>query len=169
MIPAGGNLGWWTDVLEVGDFDKDGDDDLAFIVNGAQQVSILSSNGDGTFATAFNYPLFGNPNGLHVADLNDDDVLDFVTTVRNDNSIRVYTGDGDGRFTFLEQLSSGTAPHGVSSGDFDGDGNQDLVATNFSSDNLTLWYGDGAGQLQPACVSRFRRRTRECDFGGLQQ
>ncbi|QDV43538.1 FG-GAP repeat protein [Stieleria neptunia] len=143
-IAAGGNLGWWTDVLEVGDFDNDGDDDIAMIVNGAQQVSVLISNGDGTFAPAFNYPLFGNPNGLHVSDLNDDGILDFATTVRNDNSIRVYTGDGDGRFSFLQQLSAGTAPHGVSSGDFDGDGNQDLVTTNFTSDDLTLWYGDGA-------------------------
>ncbi|MCS7468168.1 FG-GAP-like repeat-containing protein [Stieleria sp. ICT_E10.1] len=144
-IAAGGNLGWWTDVLEVGDFDNDGDDDIAMIVNGAQRVSVLISNGDGTFAPAFNYPLFGNPNGLHVSDLNDDGILDFAVTVRNDNSIRVYTGDGDGRFSFLEQLSAGTAPHGVSSGDFDGDGNQDLVTTNFTSDDLTLWYGNGAG------------------------
>lgn len=143
VIAAGGNLGWWTDPLDVGDFDGDGDDDLALTINGLQGLSLLMSNGDGTFAAPLNYSLGARPNGVHVVDLDGDNNLDVVATTSGSNLIHVYRGNGSGLMTPHLQLPVGSNPHGVTSGDFNGDGVPDLASADFSSDNLSVWLGDG--------------------------
>ena len=73
--------------LAAADFNRDGHLDLAVTDYSEQSVSILSGNGNGTFASPVTYNLDGNPTAITTADFNNDTYPDLaVTTTFTDNS-----------------------------------------------------------------------------------
>jgi hypothetical protein len=73
--------------LAAGDFNRDGHLDLVVTDYTDQQVSILSGNGNGTFASPITYSLPGHPTAITTADFNNDTYPDLaVTTTYTDNS-----------------------------------------------------------------------------------
>jgi len=72
--------------IATGDFNRDGKLDLAVANVGAQTVSILLGNGDGTFTATASSPVTGTaPEGIAVSDLNNDGKLDIVVANHNSN------------------------------------------------------------------------------------
>ena len=66
--------------IAVGDFNGDGNPDLAMTDHGNGTVTVLLGNGDGTFQTpGETYQVGSSPAGIAVADLNGDGNLDIVT------------------------------------------------------------------------------------------
>src|SRR5262249_40924284 len=130
-------------------------------------VSVLLSNGDGTFQPARNtptgFPYGSGPNALAVGDFDRDGKLDLATSgVGLDprypyptGGCYVLPGRGDGTFVSTFQLGAfGAAPYAIAAGDMDGDGNLDLVETvedYFTGTVLVavLW-GRGDGTFSPA-------------------
>lgn len=91
--------------LAVADFNNDGKPDLVVVngknldgSNGANTVSILLGNGDGTFQTHVDYPTGTSPTSVVVGDFNGDGIVDLAVTNQDDNTVSILLGNGDGTF-----------------------------------------------------------------------
>ncbi len=93
-FPAG-NLPSWA---AAGDFNKDGNSDLAVADSGSAGVSILLGNGDGTYQNPVNYPAGNSPRYVAVRDFNRDGKLDLAVVNYNDSTVSILLGNGDGTF-----------------------------------------------------------------------
>jgi hypothetical protein len=144
------------------DFDRDGKLDLAFINPRSVQVSLLSGQGDGTFAdqrrlATGDVPIapgpggFGGTNGdgpgfLTLGDFNSDGLVDFAMASTYINIVSVRLGVGDGTFSDRREISiDGTVGY-LTSGDLNGDGRLDLVTANsgLTAASVLLGRGDGS-------------------------
>src|SRR5262245_61821193 len=120
------------------DFNADDRLDLAVSNSGANTVSVLLGNGDGTFQAALTSGTGAGPESLLVAELNGDGKTDLVT-VNNyygvgDSRLSVLLGNGDGTFVPPQSIVlpyTTTGYQTLSSaklGDLNADGKLDLVA-----------------------------------------
>ncbi len=99
--------------IAIGDFNKDGNQDIAVSNYSTDDLSLLLGNGDGTFQAAQKISLGGpdGPQGLVATDLNGDGNLDLAVADNTDSSseISILLGNGNGTFK---------SPTTVSTGDF---------------------------------------------------
>jgi hypothetical protein len=140
VLPRGGIVNGV--VLELGDFDGDGHQDI--LAGGTllyHQAKLLRGRGDGTMATPQPTVEFGTfvPS---VGDFNGDSRADLVT------SGGVLLGNGDGTFRTVLTFPEDTAVRAI--GDFNGDGKLDVVATTSSNGTVSVLLGNGNGTFQPA-------------------
>jgi hypothetical protein len=140
--------------LAVGDFNNDGNADLAVLqsgVDGPWFVSVLLGNGDGTFQAPANYTLTAAPYGLTLGDFNGDGFLDIATTTYTEGCacVAVLLGNGDGTFqepAILTNLQAGAGP--LVAGHFGASKNLDLaavVSATLSSEAVQILLGNGDG------------------------
>jgi hypothetical protein len=149
------NLGSSTVIrsMVAGDFNHDGKLDLAVTTmlqdgNETGQVTVLLSNGNGTFHKAGSTNVGVDAEGLAVADLNGDGNLDLVTTSflpDGSRDVKVLLGNGNGTFKAPITLTPGTRADSVGVGDFNGDHKQDLVLVDRFNDTVTVLPGNGNG------------------------
>src|SRR5262249_25415331 len=83
--------------VAVGDFNSDGQLDLAVASSPQNQVSVLLGNGDGTFRLPRNMSLSG-PSSIAVGDFNGDGWLDLAVVSGVTGNVSVFLGNGDGSF-----------------------------------------------------------------------
>jgi hypothetical protein len=155
LPPVDYDVGSAPDV-QTGDFNGDGIPDLV-TANAIQTVSVLLSNGDGTFQPARNTALNAGPKSLAIGDWNGDGRLDLALATTNGYSITILLGQGDG--TFLQSSIPIYDPRTDSlvAGDLNGDGTLDLVAASIWVDfdsgatstgvSVLLGHGDGTFAL----------------------
>ncbi|MBI1746366.1 MAG: VCBS repeat-containing protein [Acidobacteria bacterium] len=122
--------------MAVGDFNGDGNPDLAVVNRGSNSVSIALGNGDGTFQMVQTLLGGSNPGRVAVGDFNNDGIDDLVVTNRNTNYVTVQLGNGDGTFQSPRTFATGMGPLGVVVGDFNLDGKQDLAVTNWGDGDV---------------------------------
>src|SRR2546429_398815 len=84
--------------VAVGDFNGDGNPDLALANEGSANVSVLLGNGDGTFQVTVNYGAAMNPNSVAVGDFNGDGKSDLVVAYSGSANVSVLLGTGTGTF-----------------------------------------------------------------------
>ena len=125
--------------IGVGDFDSDGDDDLAVLGSHFDSQIAIVRNEGGTFRTA---NTFGGGNHLLVADFDTDGALDIATI--SFSGVIVYRGLGDGTFENVGGVPL-IAGLNLAAADYDGDGILDLalVAGGSSDGELTILLGLG--------------------------
>jgi hypothetical protein len=145
-----------TDSLVWGDYDNDGDLDLA-VGNGGfgkvQQNYLYVNNGDGTFAEQ---PQFGTGDTASVAwaDADNDGDLDLAVGNWDATSNYLYVNNGDGSFTEIGTFGTGRFDsrdtNTVAWGDYNNDGLQDLAVGNgdfTSADQNFLYVNNGGGSF----------------------
>jgi hypothetical protein len=126
--------------LVPGDFNGDGNLDLA--VAGSNSISVLLSNGNGTFQPTLETVCTECDQSMATGDFNGDGILDLALTGEN---TRILLGLGNGTFYLnaTYQSGSGTA---IAVADLNGDGKLDLVITQ-AGRYLTVLGGSFAVQL----------------------
>ncbi|HEV2378441.1 MAG TPA: alkaline phosphatase family protein [Terriglobia bacterium] len=140
-----------------GDFNGDGNLDLAVSNNTDNTISVFLSKGNGSFNSGITTAVGSGPTALAVGDFNADGKLDLAVANGTDSStVSILLGNGDGTFTLKSTLSMETAePVWVSTADFNADGKLDLLVVSETDDTLSVFLGNGDGTFQPTSVLPF--------------
>jgi Bacterial Ig-like domain (group 3)/FG-GAP-like repeat/S-layer homology domain/FG-GAP repeat len=153
-------LGLYALAIAVGDFNGDGNADLAVGTNHVSTMYVLLGNGDGTFQPPITFTVsFDDPiTGVATADFDGDGKADLAVTTFGtigSETLVVYLGNGDGTFKATQTFTPNDAVNLVV-GDFNGDGKPDLAVGNGPETNtsggLSIFLGNGDGTFQPAIV-----------------
>ncbi|MFL5732370.1 MAG: FG-GAP repeat domain-containing protein [Chloroflexia bacterium] len=129
--------------VAVGDFNRDGNPDLAVGNQSGNNVSVLLGNGSGSFGGSISYSVGTTPRGVAIGDLNMDGYPDLAVTNQGLNNISVLLGNGSGTFGTATNFTTGTAPGGVVVADLNRDGSPDLAASAQSINSVSVLLGNG--------------------------
>ena len=163
-IPAGNG----PCAVVAGDFNGDGNLDVAFVNGNDNSVSTYLGDGHGNFFLAPNAPRATDA-ALSIAmaagDLNGDGKLDVVATTVPGGLTGLWnsiTGSIGGQASVLLGLGTGGLgshddygvdadfPSAIAVGDFNGDGKLDLAVANLNSGNVSILLGHGDGTFGDA-------------------
>ena len=145
-----------TSAIAAGDMNGDGRLDVitAHGAGGSHGVSVLLSNGDGTFQPAANFITNTDPTGIVAGDFNGDGKLDIAVANKANNTLNVLLGNGDGTLQQATIIPLSTAPYTLMTSDINSDGKADLVVVQVSINpatgaatilgNILLSNGDGS-------------------------
>jgi hypothetical protein len=97
-----------TSALAAGDWDGDGDVDLASANNGADRVDILENDGTGDFTAADTVSNQTNARGLAAGDWDGDGDLDLAVANNGADRVDILENDGAGNFTAADTVSNQT-------------------------------------------------------------
>jgi VCBS repeat-containing protein len=151
--PTNFGVGDGPNSVAVGDFNGDGDPDLAVANEFAESVSVLLGGAGGSFGTATNIATGGFPFAVAVGDFNGDGDPDLAVADAFDGIISVLLGSTGGTFTGPTNFPAGSFPAAVAVGDFNGDGDPDLaVADQVTGEILVLRGTAGGGFTAPTTV-----------------
>lgn len=125
-----------------GDYDRDGDVDVALFTAGPEDNLLLENSGDGSF-TRTNIPGAFPARGGAWGDHDNDGDLDLAVVGPGDN--RLYRWNGDG---FSSKVEFGNASSlSACWGDINNDGWLDLVLGNDGDNQVFVWFDDGYREL----------------------
>jgi hypothetical protein len=133
----------------VADFNRDGKADIA-TANDFTNISVLLSNGNGTFQAPVTYGAGSAPYGIVQGDFNGDGKADLAVANHDSNNVSVLLGNGDGTFHTAVNYAVGTGPRALALADFNGDSKLDLVTANDAQANVSVLLGNGNGTFQAA-------------------
>src|ERR671918_1575175 len=140
------------------DLNGDGKPDLAGA--GANAVSVMLGNGDGTFRPKTDSPIGIQTQAVAAGDFNSDGRMDLMVTLNTPQlSLALLTGTGTGTFnapTFFPNTSGFDSP-AIAATDLNGDGRLDLVVMHSiacftapcrAARSITILLGNGNGTFQ---------------------
>src|SRR6266705_104639 len=139
--------------IATGDFNGDGNVDIAIANHGAKLVTVLLGNGKGQFSLAPGSPLSvesnPHPHGIAVADFNGDRKPDIAIDSWAEYKVLVIFGKGDGAFqTPGVKFDVGRMPYQrLRTADVNEDNNADIITSNFESSSVSVLLADGHGNF----------------------
>jgi len=137
--------------LAAGDFNHDGNEDLAVTDAVSNTVVVLLGNGDGTFTTGGTFPVGSSPLALVAGDFNHDGKLDLAVANTTANTVTVLLGDGKGNFApHGSPINVGALPQGIAVVELEGDGVLSLATANYVDGvhgTVTILHGRGDGSF----------------------
>jgi len=145
--------------VAVGDFNADGQPDLAVANRNCNNVSILLGNPSpsaGTFQAAVNYAAGTTPTSVAVGDFNADGQPDLAVANQNSNDVSILLGNGGagGTFQVAVNYAAGIGPLFIVTGAFNADGRPDLAVANLLSDNVSVLLNANIGFAPPAITQQ---------------
>jgi len=131
--------------LAVGDFDRDGRQDLAVATRGSDDVLVLTGLGDGYFTPGTRVGAGDGARSVALEDFTGDGLTDIAVVGTLADDVRVVPGLGNGEFGPLTRGDTGDGPQGVAVSDLNGDGIPDLATANALSDDVSVLLSLGNG------------------------
>jgi hypothetical protein len=139
--------------LTVGDFDEDGNVDLAVVESAGNQsgfLQILLGEGNGKFRKGELLELGIEPTAVAAANFSGDGHLDLAVANNGGQSgkgsVMVFAGTGKGTFKTPVTYKIAGAPWGIAAGDLRGDPHPDLAVTNLTG-SVAVLLNDGIGHF----------------------
>ncbi|MES2773872.1 MAG: FG-GAP-like repeat-containing protein [Bacteroidota bacterium] len=129
----------------IGDFNKDGNQDMAIANSSSSNVSIRLGDGTGGFSGSTDIVVGGSPSSIVTGDFNSDGQQDFATANQVGNSVSVCLGNGAGVFSPATTTAVDNSPWTIVAADFNGDGKLDIVTANGSRNTVSICLGNGDG------------------------
>jgi hypothetical protein len=144
-----------------GDFDGDGNADVATANVFSADVTILLGDGTGNLTFGAVLRLAEPPIDVAAGDLDEDGTVDLVLAIEAAEALIVALGNGDGTFRIAQSLSlRGSPPAGanppsaVEIADLDRNGLPDLIATSLLANKVTVLLGEGRGEFGAPRITR---------------
>jgi FG-GAP-like repeat/Abnormal spindle-like microcephaly-assoc'd, ASPM-SPD-2-Hydin len=148
-LPACGvKTGCMVTSLAAGDFNGDGNLDLAVTQTGDNTLTILSGNGTGGFTGGTQYSVGSVPGSVATGDFNRDGFIDLAVVNQGGGTVSILLGGAGGTFQPASHYAAGASPFGVAVGDLNHDGLLDLVVTNPGASTVSVLIGNGDGTFQ---------------------
>ena len=135
--------------LAAGDWDRDGDVDLAAANFGSSSVGILKNDGTGSLSQSGSVAMQIGATAVVAGDWDGDGDLDMAVANFSANSVALLTNDGSGLFSVAQTVSGQQGAKGLAVGDWDGDGDLDLAVANSGPNSVAILLNNGAG-LSPS-------------------
>lgn len=164
MMPSGFGPQAWpngplTSTSVRADFNGDGKTDVATLDMTTGRLTVMISEGDGSFTTSARNTHAHGPAVLMAGDFNGDGKTDLAAAFRNQNNVTVWLNNGDGTFKPPVSTPLGAArPGEIVTGDFNGDGKTDLAMTDRSSRHINVFLSNGDGSFHaPQMISPWFR------------
>ena len=121
--------------VATGDFDGDGDLDIAVANRDGQQNYVYLNDGKGGFAESVPYGTGSDQTrGIALADIDGDGHLDILNANIGEPNA-VYYGDGSARFERAMEFGDDSASYALTPGDLNGDGRIDIAVANARGPN----------------------------------
>ena len=134
------------EVVATGDFNGDGNLDLAVNATGFDNVAIFLGDGLGGFSLIGHVASDTLPKGLAVGDVDRDGRLDLVQCNNWGYNVVVHLGDGLGGFSEHDTVVNGEGgPNRVVLADFNNDGILDMAVAGPDEGVVQIYLGDGKG------------------------
>ncbi|MBN2343318.1 MAG: VCBS repeat-containing protein, partial [Deltaproteobacteria bacterium] len=133
--------------LATGDFNEDGNVDVAVACGLENSIDVLFGRGDGYFNNDLSLISGNNPMLVTVTDLDGDDNDDILVGNQFSDTISIWFGNGDGTFGFREDYGTGNGSRAVEVALFNDDNVPDLIVSNWQDDSLSLLFGTGVSDL----------------------
>jgi hypothetical protein len=149
-LPAGSG----ASSIVAADFNNDGRTDLAVTDPSLNEVSILLSNGDGTFTSLPPIQTAGAPYAIAAGDFTGKPgEVDLAVADRSSSTITILLGNGDGKFRVgqtipLGQPDNPSFPAAIVAGNFTRNGIIDLAVADIQTDDVTVLLGNGNGTFR---------------------
>jgi len=141
-------FGRFPDAITVGDFNGDGNPDLAVADPLAAKVTLLLGAGSGVFGLPTVVLDHIPANVVLARDVDRDGRLDLAVTYKDNcdskGGVAVLKGNGNGTFASPSDYVTPGGSYGVAIGDLDGDGNYDLATANGTS-TVSVLFGASDG------------------------
>jgi FG-GAP-like repeat/Bacterial Ig-like domain (group 3) len=135
-------------LLAIGDFNRDGIQDLAATNITGSTVAIILGNGDGSFNAPAFYGVGPGAWNVVVGDINKDGLLDLAVASDGGGNVSVLLGNGDGTFKPVSFVAVGSSQVGsVALGDFNGDGYLDLATTSAPDNSVYILLNKGTSTV----------------------
>ncbi len=135
------------EVLAAGDFNGDGNLDLAVDVTGFDVAAIFIGDGKGGFTLKGHVTLDTLPKGLAVGDMNEDAHPDLVSCTAWGYTMQLLLGDGSGGFNPANHLKGDGEPTRLVLRDFNKDSHLDIAVNAPDEGKIILYFGDGKGSF----------------------
>jgi VCBS repeat-containing protein len=124
--------------VAVGDFNGDGDPDLAVGDMSPGEVLVFLGGTGGSFNSPTTLTVHSGVSSVAVGDFNRDGDPDLAVANFNDGRVSVLVGGAGGSFGSLADFTAGSGSPSVAVGDFNCDGKADFAAASFNSDTVAV-------------------------------
>ena len=134
--------------VATGDFDRDGDLDLAVTLYGASQMQLVLGDGRGNFVAGATFAVGNEPSMIVATDFNGDGWLDVAINERGAGDVAVLLSNAAAGFAPAAFYPVGGETRDVVAGDVTGDGIPDLAVSSRDDRRIRVFVNLGNGVFQ---------------------
>lgn len=144
ILPLEGNYEGAYAIVR-GDFNEDGEMDLAATSHEDDQLVLLFGDGLGKFTIPVAFATGDDPRDLLTGYFNEDDHLDLITLNWGSDNMSLHLGDGAGDFTGFTSIATSSTAFHFDTAKFNNDDHLDIIVAGGTGNNIGFFAGDGMG------------------------